>query len=171
MKAIWKRIHTWLNANAQAGYGSLRVGASGGAIGAAEKAMGLKLPADVKASYRIHDGQDNEPGLIGGEGWQVLSLKEMVQVWGRWSQASSKRARFVPLAWNAMGDFVFLNLDPGSEQTGSLMIQRHDRRKPDPLASSFRSWLEDFADHLEEGELVYSEEDGELMYADELDLE
>ena len=68
MQSIWKRIHTWLDTNAPKGYGSLRDGASAEAIQAAEKAMKLKLPADVKTSYRIHDGQRKEPGLIGGEG-------------------------------------------------------------------------------------------------------
>ena len=80
MKAVWKRIHAWLDENAPAGYGNLRPGASADAIQVAEKAMALKLPVDVKESYCIHDGQGNEPGLIGGEGWCLLSLQDMV-VW------------------------------------------------------------------------------------------
>jgi hypothetical protein len=51
------------------------------------------------------------------------------------------------------------------------MIQRRDSADPDPLAPSFRTWLEDFADQLEDGEFAYSEEHGEVMYADELDLD
>lgn len=68
MKAVWKRIHAWLDANAPAGYGRLRPGAGAGAIRAAEAALGVKLPAAVRASYRVHDGQADEPGLVGGEG-------------------------------------------------------------------------------------------------------
>lgn len=171
MKPIWKRIHTWLDANAPAGYGNLRPGASVKAIRAAEDAMGLKLPKDVKASYRIHDGQDDEPGLIGGEGWRLLSLQEMVEQWGRWSRSDPKDARFVPIAWIGTGDDVFLNLNPDSEEPGCLMIQRRDSVDPDPLVPSFRFWLADFADQLEDGEFAYSEEHGEVMYADELDLD
>ena len=171
MKDVWKRIHAWLVANVPEGYGHLRPGADAEAIRAAEKAMGLKLPADFKASYRIHDGQDIEPGLIGGEGWFLSPLQEVVKSWRHWSGATPKDGPRVPIAWIATGDYVFLNLDPGSEEPGSLMIQRRDHADPDPLAPSFRAWLEDFADRLEDGEFAYSEEDGEVMYADELDLD
>jgi cell wall assembly regulator SMI1 len=170
MKAVWKRIHAWLDANAPAGYGHLRPGASAEAILAAEKAMGLKLPTEVKASYRIHDGQGNEPGLIGGEGWCLLSLKEMVAWWRKWS----KHARFrecVPVAWGGAGDYIFLDLSPTSKPPGRVIVQRSDTDGPDPVAPSFRLWLEDFADKLESDEFAYSEADGSLLYADEIDLD
>ena len=47
MKAVWNRIHAWLDANVPKGYGRLRPGTTGEAIQAAKKAMGLKLPPDV----------------------------------------------------------------------------------------------------------------------------
>lgn len=171
MKQVWQRIQTWLDENAPAGYGSLRAGASAERVRAAEKAIGLKLPADVKVSYRIHDGQDTEPGLVGGEGWRLLSLKEIVEVWTRWIRADPKDARYVPIAWGEMDDYVFLNLDPDSERTRCLMAQRRDSAEPHPLASSFSAWLENFAKQLEDGEFVYSKDHGCIMYADELDLE
>src|SRR5688572_21495273 len=152
MKAVWKRIHTWLDANAPKGYGRLRPGASAEAIRAAEKAMGLKLPADVKASYRIHDGQGNEPGLIGGEGWCLLTLREMVKTWRRWSGDDPGYAARVPVAWGGAGDYIFVHLGPGGEGPGRLIVQRSDTDEPDPVAPSFRSWLEDFADKLEDDE-------------------
>jgi cell wall assembly regulator SMI1 len=171
MKAVWKRIHSWHEENAPADYGSLRPGASNETIRAAEKTMELKLPTDVKASYRIHDGQSTEPGLVGGEGWRLLSLKEVVEVWGRWSRADPNDAHYVPIAWGEMNDYVFLNLDPTSENPGCLMIQRHDSADPHPFESSFSAWLTDFADTLEDGEFAYSEDHGFVMYADELDLD
>jgi cell wall assembly regulator SMI1 len=170
MKAVWKRIHTWLDANAPAGYGDLRPGASLKEIRAAEDGMGLKLPDDVKASYRMHDGQGNEPGLVGGEGWCLLSLREMVEQWRRWSRSDPKDAGCVPVAWGGAGDYIFLDLRSDAEP-GRVMIQRRDRDDPDPVAPSFRSWLEDFADKLDDGEFAYSEEDGCIMYADEIDLD
>jgi cell wall assembly regulator SMI1 len=84
----------WLDANVPAGYGKLRPGVSAAAIRVAEKTMGLKLPNDVKASYRIHDGQGMEPGLVGGEGWMLLSLQNIVKVWRRWSRSNPKHAHF-----------------------------------------------------------------------------
>ena len=171
MEAIWKRIHIWLDANAPTGYGHLRPGASVEAIRAAEDAMGLKLPDDVKGSYRIHDGQDKEPGLIGGEGWRMFSIQEIVQQWGRWSRANPEDARFVPIAWGEARDYVFLNVDPGGEAAVKLMIQRRDGNNPAPLELSFRSWLEGFADQLKDGKFAYSKYEGCLMYTDEIDFD
>jgi cell wall assembly regulator SMI1 len=168
MKAIWDRIHRWLDANAPAGYGDLRPGATAAAIRAAEKAMGLKLPADVKASYRIHDGQGSGAGLLGGEGWFLLSLKQIVESWGCWARANPKDACSVPIACIGTGDHVFLDLNPDSEDPGCLMSQRRDSAEPDPFLPSFSFWLSEFADELEEGEFVYSEEHDEVMLADEL---
>lgn len=65
MKAVWKRVHAWLDDHAPEGYGSLRPGTSARALRSAEETLGLTLPDDVKASYRIHDGQYGEPGLKG----------------------------------------------------------------------------------------------------------
>lgn len=171
MKAVWKRIHAWLDANAPAGYGKLRPGASVKAIREAEDAMGLKLPNDVKASYLVHDGQIMEPGLIGGEGWRLLSLREIVETWRRWSKADPEDTYYVPIAWGEMHDYIFLNLDPDSEFPGRLMVQRRDTADPGAFKPSFSSWLEGFADQLEEGELTYAEDHGCVMYADELDLD
>ena len=171
MNAVWERIHTWHEANSPVGYGNLRPGASDEAIRAAEDAMGLELPEDVKASYRIHDGQDNEPGLIGGEEWCLLPLAEMVEQWGRWSESDAMDGRCVPIAWGGSGDYVFLKLGPDAGESGRLMIQRNDSADPDPLAPSFWAWLASFADQLEKGEFAYSEDDGCVMYADELDLD
>jgi cell wall assembly regulator SMI1 len=171
MKTAWDRIHTWLEANTPVGYGSLRDGASANAIRAAETALGLELPDDLKASYHIHDGQDNEPGLIGGEGWMLLSLKEVVEMWHEWCRPNADCACRVPVAWIRTGDYVFLDVDPASEEPGSLMVQRRDSADPDPLAPSFSAWLADFADELEDGVFVYSESDGEVMLADDVDVD
>jgi len=168
MEEIWKRIHAWLDANAPQGYGQLHPGASVESISTAEERMGLKLHPDLKASYLIHDGQVDEPGLIGGEGWCLFSLREMVEQWQRLS-TTQHRGR-LPIAWGGTGDYIFLDLQNG-EQPGRVMVQRLDSDLPDPVALSFRSWLEDFADKLDNDEFAYSESDGCLMYADEIDID
>ncbi len=131
--------------------------------------MGLKLPTDAEASYRIHNGQSIEPGLIGGEGWCLLSLQEMVKQWGQWSRSDPNAAGCVPVAWGEAGDYIFLDLRPDAEVPGGVMVQRRDSADPDPVAPSFRSWLEHFAHQLDDGEFAYSEDDGCIMYADEID--
>ena len=163
MEEIWKRIHTWLGANAPKGYGQLRPGATRESISAAEETMGQQLPADVSASYLVHDGQVDEPGLIGGEGWCLFSLREIVDHWQQWSH-SQDRGR-LPIARGGTGDYIFL------DQLGSVMVQRRDRDVPDTVAPSFHSWLEDFADKLDTDEFAYSERDGCVMYADEIDID
>jgi cell wall assembly regulator SMI1 len=90
MEEIWKRIHAWLDANAPQGYGQLRPGASAESISEAEEAMGQKLPADLKASYLVHDGQFDEPGLIGGEGWCLFSMQETLEKWQAWSKSKDR---------------------------------------------------------------------------------
>jgi cell wall assembly regulator SMI1 len=171
MKTVWNRIHAWLGENAPPDYGQLRPGATAEAIVAAEKAMGLELPADVRASYLIHDGQADEPGLIGGEGWYLMPLEEMIKSWQKCSKRAPSYRNYVPVAWGGAGDYIFLDLDPDAEKPGSLIVQRSDTNGADPVAPSFRLWLEDFAAKLEEEEFVYSEVDGCLMYADEIDLD
>jgi cell wall assembly regulator SMI1 len=168
MEKIWKRIHRWLDANAPQGYGQLRPGASAESVSEAEAAIDQKLPDDLKASYLVHDGQLDEPGLIGGEGWCLLSLQETVEKWHTWSK-SRDRGR-LPIAWGTMGDYIFLDLRDG-EQRGRVMVQRLDSDVPDLVAPSFRSWLEDFANKLEDHEFAYSESDGCVMYIDEIDLD
>jgi hypothetical protein len=176
MKAIWDRIHIWLDAHAPAGYGDLRPGAGADEIRAAEETLGLKLADDVVASYRIHDGQGNGPGLVGGEGWWLLPLERMVKQWRDWSDADPRDAYLVPFAWIGTGDYVLLNLDPDfrnldpeAEEPGYLVVRRKGD-DPDPFMPSFSFWLEDFADELESGRFAYSERHGEVMYADEIDL-
>jgi cell wall assembly regulator SMI1 len=96
----------------------------------------------------------------------------MVEQWDNWSHANPKDAHLLPIAHNVMSDWVFLDLNPSPKRTvGRLMIQRRDSKRPSILHSSFASWLGEFAGALEDGEFVYSEEHGGLVYEDELDLD
>ena len=129
-------------------------------------AKSFRLTSRHPTSYT--NGQVDEPGLIGGEGWCLFSLREMAEQWQRWSN-SRDRDR-LPIAWGAMGDHIFLDLQD-SEQPGRVMVQRADSDEPDPVAPSFRAWLEDFANKLDNDEFAYSASDGCVMYADEVDIE
>ena len=170
IQAIWHRLHAWLAANAPPGYGHLRPGADDAAIRHAERATGLKLPDDVVASYRIHDGQGGEPGLIGGEGWLLLPLRDALGTWGRWSSAAPEHTRRVPVGWNRAGDFAFVNLDPASgAPAGGIMVRRADGADSHPLAPSFSAWLSNFADELDDGLFAYSAQDAEVKLADDVD--
>lgn len=52
----WTRIETWLAANAPASAASLRPPADDAAIAEAQRMVGVRLPAELVASLRRHDG-------------------------------------------------------------------------------------------------------------------
>lgn len=92
MKTIWDRIHVWLAAHAPDVLESLAPGATDEQIRAAEEAMAVTLPDDVRACYRIHNGQRPVlvnvtywaglrcvPAFLHGENW--ASLDRMVHQW------------------------------------------------------------------------------------------
>src|SRR5262245_52714386 len=97
MKRAWDRIHVWLAANAPVVLASLRPGATEEYIRAAERQMGVMLPPDVKASYRLHDGQSScelfsaVPHFLHGSGW--LALEQMLLEW-RHLVAWTRREQF-----------------------------------------------------------------------------
>src|SRR5688572_13123427 len=87
----WKVIEAWLRENAPDVKRSLRPGATPKAIAELEAKIGTPLPDDVKASYRIHDGQKDDapcgvfPSLgddLGPEpAFRLLSVKEIARAW------------------------------------------------------------------------------------------
>jgi cell wall assembly regulator SMI1 len=191
MKTIWDRIHMWLAANAPKVLKSLRRGASERAIRAAEIAMGVTFPEDVKACYRIHDGQRMGEGVLYGWHWNSLNgmledwrqLKGMIEDVEGNSRASDDMTQtdwwhpaWLPILTNHNGDFRCLDLAPGpAGSVGQVLYwwsdDSHWREGRRLQASSFTLWLDDFAGELEKGEWVYSEEFGGLARIDELDLD
>jgi cell wall assembly regulator SMI1 len=95
MKTIWDRVHTWLTAHAPVVLDSLAPPATEAQIRAAENALDVTLPDDVKASYRIHNGQRvvsgqyGKPALLYG-GWDLYSLAEVVSQWKCWKDLSDR---------------------------------------------------------------------------------
>jgi cell wall assembly regulator SMI1 len=191
MKRVFDRIHVWLADNAPEVLASLRPGATETAIRAAEVAMGVTLPEDVRAAYRIHDGQVGPaPDFLYGYGWS--RLEEVVDTW-RWlaqlmrdAGAAPARTRkgdatrgdywhraWVPLATREDGGLFCLDLDPGpAGDAGQVIYWWRDMPSPRRVAAgSFRDWLEDFAGELEDGEWASHPEYGGLLRVDQLDEE
>jgi hypothetical protein len=83
MEGAWARIERWLAESAPDVLDSLQPGATDEQISNTEAALGLTLPQDVRASYRIHDGQSPDgPGFM--DAWEFLSLSRMVDEWRIW---------------------------------------------------------------------------------------
>jgi cell wall assembly regulator SMI1 len=183
----WSRIESWLSIHAVAVLQSLHSGASPDELLQSEQFLGLALPDDVKASYRIHDGQ--EPGGFGLiDCWELLSLERMREEWSVWkdlldggdfADVSSSpdpairddwwNPRWIPLTYSGSGDHHCLDLDPAPGGTlGQIILMWHDDATRTLVAPDFRRWLRVFANDLEAGTYVYSEEYGGLIDKSEL---
>ena len=81
IERLWKRIEAWLASHAPAVLNKLQPGASAQAIRQAEQALGMALPEEVRASYRIHTYRihNGSSGFELTTHGKVLSLEEIVE--------------------------------------------------------------------------------------------
>lgn len=85
MEATWKRIETWLEANAPQMVASLNPPATDAEIEATEKFLEVALPEDMRVIYRLRNGQQSVGhGLFSG--WLFLSLQQMREEWDVWKE-------------------------------------------------------------------------------------
>jgi cell wall assembly regulator SMI1 len=68
----WQRIEHWLQAFAPQVWAGLNPGIAEGAIQQEEAVIGVPLPEDFKASYRLHDGSRSVDSLTGGFNFSPL---------------------------------------------------------------------------------------------------
>ena len=177
MEVAWARIELWLAEFAPEVLNSLQPGATDEQISNTEAALGVTFPEDVRASYRIHDGQSPEgPGIM--DAWEFLSLSRMLDEWRIWkglldggdlADAKSEpeegvaddwwNPKWVPLTYSGSGDHHCLDLAPmpGGE-VGQIVLMYHDIPTRQVVAQSLGEWLKDFADDLEAGRYVYDED-------------
>ena len=186
METIWNRIETWLAIHAPEILDSLQPGATTQAINKAEAFLASKLPEDVKASYRLHNGQsESGHGLI--DAWEFLSLERMRDEWQIWKdlldagefdgtksapvgsiQSDWWNPNRIPLTYSGSGDHHCLDLDPApGGQVGQIIIMWHDGEHREVIASSFKDWLRQFATDLEGGKYIFSKEACGLVAVDE----
>jgi cell wall assembly regulator SMI1 len=188
MKRIWDRIHVWLSDNAPDVLANLRPGATEEQIRAAEAEMGVSLPDDVKASYRIHDGQDL--GVMGCGmgflyGWELCSLARMLQGWkchkellddGTFDAVESDPSdkvredwwhpAWIPITDSSFGYCHCIDLVPKrAGRPGQIILWCHDDGNRPIKAESFEKWLDWFAFELEIEYWVNSEQHGGLVRA------
>lgn len=156
-------------------------------LDAAQAHLGLSLPADVRALYRLADGQvqyrHDDPrwaaGLVAGE--PLLPLTEALLQWDQWAGfegetgldefASSTPEGFVqpkysvrgwiPLTHDGGGNHVGVDLDPDVRGTvGQVITFGRDDDQHQVLAPSLLSYLDQLADLLEQGLGVPGDDDG-----------
>ena len=85
----WRLIHDWLDRHSPTLRRKLRAPATDKAIAQLEKTVGVSLPDDFKASYRIHDGTESWPGAI--IGCCAAELRSMTAS-RRWTKPTRSRS-------------------------------------------------------------------------------
>jgi cell wall assembly regulator SMI1 len=187
VQSMWQRIDAWLSVNAPQIWQKVQVGASETEIQQAEATLGLTLPEDFKASYRIHNGGYllnlvSEMGIFSLDGivsdWQLF--KELVED-ETWSdagtpyyvehpRAGSKFEAIQPVWWDthwipfgrdSAGNCCCIDLAPTSEgSSGQIIDWDHEVGPSQVVASSFTEVLATFANELEAGAYVIDAKEG-----------
>lgn len=182
MKETWTKIEDWLKKNAGQVYDSLNEGATDNDFEDLEDLIDKKLPDDFKAFYRIHNGQvAASPGLIDGE--ELLSTERIMEEWSVWKELYDKgvfddsvseadngvkedwwHPLWIPITYDGSGNHYCLDLSPDEGgKKGQIIRIWHDSPERELIENSFKIWMEYFADDLEEGEYIYSEEFGGIV--------
>lgn len=187
IEEIWTRIDTWLAANAPEMLEALNPGASDNDIADTETFLGVTFPDDVRASYKIHDGQlPDQPGLLDAR--EFLSLERIRDEWKVWKELLDGgdfdginsephegikndwwNPAWIPLTYDGAGNHDCLDLDPApGGKVGQIIEMWHDDAERVLVSPGFKPWLQEFAVGLEAGDYVMSDDYGGLMRKDDL---
>ncbi len=181
LRRVWQRIARWHREHLPEALRSddrprefLNPGAEDDALDAIEQAVGVSLPADVRESYRLHNGSRNEYAILPW-GYHLLPLAAVAQAWqmwqghvanGLWEGESSEpegpirpvhwNTRWVPISHNGGGDHQCVDLDPTrGGKVGQVIAFNHEVGPVRVLAPSFGAWLRAYAAELEGGRYRY----------------
>ncbi|MFE4946944.1 SMI1/KNR4 family protein [Streptomyces sp. NPDC056641] len=151
----WRRIESWLRAHAPASYASLRAGASEDEIAAVEAALGVRVPAGLKALWRLRAGVHG----VAGAGFllenRALMTPDSVITFHQQQMLSQQRdgddeftiwkRSWIPVCSFGVGDHTYgLYLDG---ETGQLCYwSRYAERWPE--FESLTTYLEEMEDAL-----------------------
>lgn len=148
-----------IEANARAAGVKLPPGASAAAIEALEKTLGLELPEEVKAWYRVHDGGGDAYVL---ENRELLSVKYIAGQWKIWKDLLDQGVfgandhgepgpgvqkkwwipEWVPVTYDGAGNHDVVDLAPGKGGTrGQILSFWHDEPSRRVVGRDFLSWL------------------------------
>ncbi|KAL1921081.1 uncharacterized protein VTP21DRAFT_11716 [Calcarisporiella thermophila] len=191
MKGLWTRWENWLNANTKQELYSktLKPGASEAEIASLEEQLGVKFPQDFRHSLKIHNGQEEIGGLIGG--YTLLPLDQILSEWETWRDVYEEELddddseqevgesfgpiqmdewwhlSWIPITSNGGGDGHCLDLAPAEGGTiGQIFHFDHETRDKRWVASSFEEWMTKLIEQLENG-CVQFDSDGYYQLSSE----
>jgi cell wall assembly regulator SMI1/ankyrin repeat protein len=174
---LWRRLETALATAAPQIKKSLRKGATETRLVKLELALGGKLPAEVRSSYLLHDGQADDADCLFPEGFAELDcdyllmpLAEVLGEWEMWKELVEEgefedetatpdegvradwwNIGWVPLAGNGAGDLLCIDLKPArGGRRGQVVRMSHESGERYLLAGSLGEFLVQLCEHYEE---------------------
>jgi cell wall assembly regulator SMI1 len=182
--AAWARVEEWMAKSAPALAKRLPAPASKAELAACERALGVKLPDDLRASLARHGGDSDWGGVELVGNWSLLDvttiarehalMKRLVDD-GVLDAAPEPNPRIAPVWWSASwipivssgsGHQICVDMGPGPQGTrGQVILFLHDDGKRFCLADSFAAWWSAIARGLTEGRLAWDA--AEERFADE----
>jgi cell wall assembly regulator SMI1 len=137
---------------------TLSGGATEEAIAKLEKALGVKLPAEVRAFYLAHDGGPPNTGVFSGRA--LLSLKGILTYWKVWKKAFDDGEmdedtepdegiqqewwvpQWIPVTSDFGGNHDMIDLAPDEGgKVGQIIAVWHDDTSRTIEGDSFLDWL------------------------------
>jgi cell wall assembly regulator SMI1 len=161
----WKVIEGVLKEHAHSAYDALRPPAYLAGIRDLEHLIGTRLPQALLRSLRLHDGMEEEHFV---DFMSLLPVAEMGKWWrittdNPWDDPGPRlldgkrikgdlrwRRRWVPVAVEAGGDLLGVDLDPGPAGTRGQVFAWQNNGSPPPkvVAASYAGWLDAVAEAL-----------------------
>ena len=187
IESLWRDLEAWLAEHSPETLAGLQSGATEAQIEEAEAQLGVRLPDEVRACYRVHNGQDADaPWLF--DGTEFLPLEEIVSQWTVWKElldcgefeefeASAEdgvrdqwwNAAWIPFTYNGAGDHLCIDLDPAPGGTpGQILEMWHDDDSRPRVANSFGEFFGRFCRRVAAGDYCVSEEYGGLVLKEDL---
>ncbi len=177
VKTAWKRLKRWSASNLPQTTGDDNPPAAEERLREFEGKIGVRLPKDVRDSYRIYNGQCAGPGIV--YGLPIESLRNCLIHWRAWVKGSERNLkggsnadldsacssfpaafvrpvyfdpRWIPLTYDSGGNHIGVDLHPGPKGThGQVIVFGRDDEFHTVLALSWGQFLTDLADELEAG--------------------
>jgi cell wall assembly regulator SMI1 len=160
MKSLWEKLKIHLCTRAPNIVADLNPPATQDEILALEQQIGMRLPSDLVACLRVHNGQIGKAeGLFDGQ--TLLPLNHILMSWLVWrdllhggdfddriahSELGIKstwwNTNWIPFASNGGGDYLCLDMDPApGGNIGQVIEVLHDFPSRSLLKDDFFSWF------------------------------
>jgi cell wall assembly regulator SMI1 len=175
IRECWTVIEDVLRTQAPRLYATLAAPASEAEIAELEQIIGLRLPSDLTASLRCHNGQ-RDPSRLWSltDGGMLLSTSGIAESWRivdsvhrdllsqpppvpGYTPEPWWKATLIPFT-DAEGDMLCIDTDAAlGSHYGQVIWHVHDDSLSSPIALSYAQWLADVASRIRNGGLCVEE--------------